>query len=257
MLVLLVAFCIYKPVAAMILLLVVLTAAPGPTGELPRSICSVVFMSVVRVMVVCEIVLYTMVRVMITLLEANLETNKDIKTELNQSTSYQEWYKHAEKLDELEGRSIWRQRTPQGIMHHNWDLVNGLIENLQKAREQKDPILALLILQQSAARNVGGILSRSLYSRTNTGEPKQVVHDLVAEIEKTVDYLIESNRKRRESRPRGFGRRFSMKRKSLQGSYSSVYGHRASILAQSVSQPICSHNQFIFSTLLRSDEGIA
>lgn len=183
------------------------------------------------ILVAAVLIPYALVRLAITQLERVFHPNIKLKDAMAESDTYAEWHEKARKLDLYEGRDIWQSNSPTAnSIHHNWELVTDLINNLVQAREDDDPMMALVAIEQSSARNVGGILSKGLYSRTNTGEPKDIVMKLVTEFEKTLDYLIDRSLGSVPDEPLSV----SQRARQLRRSYHIGLGIRASIVGDKV-----------------------
>jgi hypothetical protein len=63
--------------------------------------------------------------------------------------------------------------------------------DIKEARQTQDVILALAVLQQCTRKNVGGIMSESLFRKTYTGEPKYLVTEFIEEVSRTLHWVTE------------------------------------------------------------------
>jgi len=109
---------------------------------------------------------------------------------MHQSKNYTEWYSYASELDESQGRDQWKKVIhDETACRYNWSFVQGLIDQLRRARNNEDFLTALAVLQQCTRKNVGGIMSEESFSFTNTGEPKHIVRDFMEEVAHTLRWL--------------------------------------------------------------------
>ena len=147
-----------------------------------------------------ELIFYGIVRIFVFLLEELVkalddERTRTLRKQMNNATSYEEWHKAASALDEIEGRTAWKNDlTDHTSEHFNWPLLMTLRDDLKTAMKDDDLGMVLAILQQVARRNVGGILSEELYSSTYTGEPKAFVTDLINDVAEALQWVSENGK---------------------------------------------------------------
>ena len=93
-----------------------------------RRLCSLLVKLPVRVLLYVELIVYALVRSGIAWLEHVYADNKDMKRKLNESNTYQQWFRRAKKLDRIEGRDVWQQQRRVGkSIHHNWEVLLSCI----------------------------------------------------------------------------------------------------------------------------------
>lgn len=74
---------------------------------------------------------------------------------------------------------------------YNWAFVRELIRDLRKAREGGDLMGTVKSLRQCTRKNVGGVMSNELFAFTNSGEPKFVVTEFVAEVCESLRWITD------------------------------------------------------------------
>ena len=190
--------------SGLIIVLIVTSIVPGRlhgwTGRLLRwPILGMTYM-----LITVEIIMYALVRVAIRALEAIFANTRHraMRNQMSESSTYEEWYDIATKLDNSQGRIKWRNNVNDDTAYrYSWPFILELLSDLKKSRENNDIMMAIAVLQQCTRKNVGGIMSDDLFSFTNTGEPKQVVINFINEVEKTIEWVTEEVRERSKPPP--------------------------------------------------------
>mmetsp|Transcript_29882 Transcript_29882/g.45280 ORF Transcript_29882/g.45280 Transcript_29882/m.45280 type:complete len:647 (+) Transcript_29882:126-2066(+) len=140
---------------------------------------------------------YTCVRILIIILETIFVNNSELRKRQREASSYEEWYKLAQQLDEAdENRKNWATDLNDCFAKNFcWPYLAGLIDDLELAREENDVMMTVAILQLCLRKNVGGIFHPELYSQLHTGEPKQIVKDFVNAVVTTLAWLGDAAKK--------------------------------------------------------------
>jgi Domain of unknown function (DUF3336) len=73
--------------------------------------------------------------------------HRKLRRLMMQSKSYAEWYSFAKKLDQSQKRDRWLD-THDTSERYNWAMIKELINQMKKARDTNDAMLALAALQQ-------------------------------------------------------------------------------------------------------------
>ena len=148
---------------------------------LPEVRNAIIF--VVYAWCIAELCIYTFVRLLIVLLEQVFHNNRSLRSQQRKAKSYKEWYQIAQQLDENTSRTAWAHDLNDWTAeHYSWRYLEEMMEDLKTAREEKDVMMAVALLQLCLRKNVGGIFSSELYSHLHTGEPKKIVTDFVSEV---------------------------------------------------------------------------
>lgn len=161
-----------------------------------NAILSNIFFVAVHVYVFLEMIVYFALRLSIKLLElllfplAEPRQQRRMRQCMLAARNYDEWLLYAKALDKLQGRST--QDYPETHHNtHNWTHMEELIQSFRQARKSDDVLLAAVLVQQCAKRNVEGVLDESLYAKTHTGEPPAKVSELIEEIATTMEWLTD------------------------------------------------------------------
>lgn len=148
----------------------------------------------VYTVVTTELVIYIAIRLFIMSVESAIAKPKHRKLWKAQrrAKTYQEWYKISAELDHSQCRDRWQKDLNDSTAkQYSWSLLQQFIDDMQISRENGDIPLALSSLQQCIHKNFGGIMRAELYSCTNTGESKLIVHKFVEEVVKTLKWCTE------------------------------------------------------------------
>lgn len=132
---------------------------------------------------IAELCIYTFVRLLVVLLEQVFHNNRSLRSQQRKAKTYNEWCQISQQLDENTGRTTWAHDLNDWTAeHYSWRYLEEMMEDLKTAREEKDVMMAVALLQLCLRKNVGGIFSSELYSHLHTGEPKKIVTDFVSEV---------------------------------------------------------------------------
>lgn len=186
---------LWRSCGGLLIFIAIATIIPGPLHCLSGRILRWPLLAMTYFMIGVELFVYILVRLFIYIAETVFATKKHrtLRIGLQNTKSYNEWYDIACKLDISQGRDKWRQTTDDDTSFcYNWAFFNELMSDMREARRCKDMMLALTVLQQCTRKNVGGIMNEDLFSFTNTGEPKDIVHDFLKEVVITLRWLTET-----------------------------------------------------------------
>lgn len=175
-------------------ILAILTVVPGRLHGWSGRILRWPILGITYLLVTVELIVYIAIRVSIWAAEYFIARPKHrhLRSLMSQSKSYEEWYSHAQELDESQGRDQWiRHVDDQTSLVYNWTFVKELLADLRQARKKGDAIMALAVIQQCTRKNVGGIMSEDLFCYTNTGEPKAIVKEFIHEVVSTLRWLTD------------------------------------------------------------------
>ena len=138
-----------------------------------------------------EMMVYIAVRLAIKVLEFVFASNRALRKKQRYAETYEEWYKIAQQLDSTQTRrkDFATDLDDWTASRFCWPYLEGLMEDLDTAREENDVPTAVAILQLCLRKNVGGIFSAELYSQLHTGEPKEIVKDFVEEVVNTLKWV--------------------------------------------------------------------
>lgn len=190
---------LWRSCGGLLLLIVTASIIPGRLHVLSGRILRWPVLALTYLTIASELIVYIMVRLFIRLAETVFSTPKhrELRSALDEASSYEEWLSIAKKLDYSKGREVWQHSTDDDTSYrYNWAYINELIMDMKQARREKDAMLALVVLQQCTRKNVGGIMNEDLFSFTNTGKPKVIVEEFLDEVCKTLKWLTEASKKR-------------------------------------------------------------
>lgn len=189
---------LWRSCGGLLLLIAIATIVPGPLHALSGRILRWPLLVFTYMMIAVELCVYIVVRLFIYIAETIFATKKHraLRIGLQNAKSYHEWYDIARKLDVSQGRDQWRQSTDDDTSFcYNWAFINELMSDMREARKHEDVMSALTVLQQCTRKNVGGIMNEDLFSFTNTGDPKDIVHDFLKEVVITLRWLVDKVKK--------------------------------------------------------------
>lgn len=135
---------------------------------------------------------YVVIRLFIRLVEyvVAIPKHRNLRRRLLKAQSYREWYDLAQQLDRSQKRDRWlRVLDERTTQRYNWPFIQELMNDMERAKQTGDTMLALAVLQQCTRKNVGGIMSEDLFSFSNTGEPKDIVNAFVEKVVTTARWL--------------------------------------------------------------------
>ncbi len=183
---------LWRSCGGLLVLIVVASIIPGRLHVLSGQILRWPVLALTYLTIASELVVYTMVRLFIRLAETIFTTPKhrELRKALEEASTYKEWLSIARKLDHSKQREVWQNSIDDDTSYrYNWAFIKELMEDLKEARRGKDIILTLIVLQQCARKNVGGIMNEDLFSFTYSGEPKIIVNDFLEEVCKSLTWL--------------------------------------------------------------------
>jgi hypothetical protein len=183
---------LWRSCGGLLLVLFILSIIPGRFHRVSGRILRWPVLGITYTMVAVELCVYVILRLFILLAETLVANPKHRKwrKEMEQATSYKQWYGLARKLDESKGRHKWQRSVEdQTSSRYNWAFVKELISDLRAARKSKDTIRTLAVLQQCTRKNVGGIMSEDLFSYMQTGETKYVVNEFADEVVQSLQWI--------------------------------------------------------------------
>ncbi|KAL3921058.1 MAG: hypothetical protein SGILL_002949 [Bacillariaceae sp.] len=185
---------LWQTFGGLILVIAVLSIVPGRLHAWSGKILRWPILGFTYLLVSVELVVYIVIRVVIRIAETIFATPKHraLRRQMSAAKSYEEWYQYAAALDLSQKRDKWQRTiTDTTSYQYNWPLIHQLMADMRGARQEEDVILALAVLQQCTRKNVGGIMSEDLFTKTYTGEPKFIVIEFIGEVTKTMHWVTE------------------------------------------------------------------
>lgn len=179
----------------LLLVIAVLSIVPGRLHSWSGRILRWPILALTYLLISVELVVYIVIRLVIRVAEMLFAKPKHrtLRRQMTQASSYEEWYSYAAALDLSQKRDKWQRTVDDASSYqYNWPLIRQLMTDMKEAREKRqDPLQALAVLQQCTRKNVGGIMSEDLFSKTYTGEPKAIVLEFIAEVTKTLQWVTD------------------------------------------------------------------
>ena len=114
---------------------------------------------------------------------------EELLAQKNHARSYTEWKRAAEKLDEVTGKSQWKQQDETQL--YDYKLVREVTDKLRTARKNGDYKLLLYHIRTNWVRNLGNMGNVNLYRHSYTGT-KRLIDEYVEESKLSLDALLES-----------------------------------------------------------------
>eukprot|EP01124_Arcella_intermedia_P022508 TRINITY_DN3366_c0_g1_i2.p1 TRINITY_DN3366_c0_g1~~TRINITY_DN3366_c0_g1_i2.p1 ORF type:complete len:484 (-),score=77.40 TRINITY_DN3366_c0_g1_i2:158-1609(-) len=113
-----------------------------------------------------------------------------ITNQLNDAKSYEEWYRLALLLDQLEGNESWKDDPESNT--YDFNLISSRCTCLKIARQEMETNRDLLvrILRSGLLRNLGGIGQPELYTRVHVGT-KKLIEDYVETVTSSLKALVD------------------------------------------------------------------
>lgn len=188
---------LWQTFGGLLFVIAVLSIMPGRLHTMTGKILRWPILIVIYLLINVELIVYIVIRIAIRIIETLVATPKHraLRSKINNSVSYKEWYKSAAALDASQKRDRWQKSINDSTSYqYNWPLIQQLVKDMRDARSRKDPINALAILQQCTRKNVGGIMNEDLFTKTYTGEPKFIVTEFIGEVTKTLYWLTDQTR---------------------------------------------------------------
>ena len=183
---------VWRTCSGLIISLAIASIVPGRLHGWAGRVIRFPILGITYFMIAVELVVYVMIRLFIRFAETLFASPKHrrLRRAMANAKSYDEWYQLASELDNSQKRNKWRQTDEDDTSYqYNWGLIRELMADLRKARDSKDAVYALAVLQQCTRKNVGGVMSEDLFSFTNTGEPKLIVGDFIDEVVATLRWI--------------------------------------------------------------------
>jgi predicted acylesterase/phospholipase RssA/uncharacterized membrane protein len=185
---------LWQTFGGLLLVIAVLSIVPGRLHSWSGKILRWPILGLTYLLVGVELIVYVVIRLVIRLAETIFATPKHraLRRKMAAARSYEEWYQYAAALDLSQKRDKWQRTISDSTAYqYNWPLIKQLIADMREARQKQDVILALAVLQQCTRKNVGGIMSEDLFTKTYTGEPKFIVIDFIDEVTKTMHWVTD------------------------------------------------------------------
>ncbi|MBW0146271.1 patatin-like phospholipase family protein [Marinobacter arenosus] len=113
---------------------------------------------------------------------------RELQKQLSEADSYRRWYAIAEKLDDLDGTSIWREEAGSELLHES--LLREHISAMARCRNRGDTRGLTRVLQESVYRHLGEIANPDLYAVAWTGT-KLVVTEFLDEVERSMNFVCD------------------------------------------------------------------
>jgi predicted acylesterase/phospholipase RssA len=185
---------LWQTFGGLLLVIAVLSIVPGRLHAWSGKILRWPILGITYLLVSVELVVYIVIRIVIRIAETIFATPKHraLRRKMSNAKSYEEWYQYAAALDLSQKRDKWQRTIADATSYqYNWPLIQQLMADMREARQKQDVILALAVLQQCTRKNVGGIMSEDLFTKTYTGEPKFIVIEFVGEVTKTLHWVTD------------------------------------------------------------------
>jgi len=195
---------LWRTSSGLILVLIITSIIPGRLHGWTGRLLRLPILCMTYLLIGVELVMYTAVRLSIRALESFFGSRKHraLRAKMENAANYEEWYKIAKQLDESQGRQAWQNTVDDDTSYrYSWPFILELKADLQASRERRDVTMAMAVLQQCTRKNVGGLMQEEMFSYLNTGEPKQLVVDFIAEVETTLFWLTDEVRKKARPPP--------------------------------------------------------
>ena len=109
-----------------------------------------------------------------------------LKKQLSGAESYQEWKQIALELDELEHKTLWKERIASDI--YNYELLSDRLSELQRCRRQCDTESLIRALREGLHHDLGNMGDLRLYQYCNYGT-KHLIESYVDEVCECIKYL--------------------------------------------------------------------
>jgi uncharacterized membrane protein len=185
---------LWQTFGGLLLVIAVLSIVPGRLHSWSGKILRWPVLGLTYLLIGVELVVYIAIRIIIRLAETVFATPKHraLRRKMASAKSYEEWYQYAAALDLSQKRDKWQRTISDSTSYqYNWPLIQQLMADMREARQKRDVILALAVLQQCTRKNVGGIMSEDLFTKTYTGEPKFLVIEFIGEVTNTLHWVTE------------------------------------------------------------------
>lgn len=121
------------------------------------------------------------------------KVRKQLKRQLAEAPSFEQWREVAEKLDELDGVLDWRQEGETEMLHES--LIREHIQLMRKYRQQGQTAALTRVLQESLYRHLGELSNPDLYAVARTGT-KLVVSEFLGEVRLGMNYICDQKQPR-------------------------------------------------------------
>lgn len=188
---------LWKSCGGLLILIAIATIIPGKIHVWSGQIFRWPILLLTYLMIFSELIVYIMVRLFIRMAETLFSTTKHrkLRKALMEAKSYHDWWNIAKELDLSMGRDNWQSTIDDDTSYkYNWAFIKELIADLKQARDEDDPMLALVVLRQCTRKNVGGVMNEDLFSVTYTGEPKLIVKEFLDEVVLSLKWLTNKSR---------------------------------------------------------------
>ncbi|KAG9294700.1 hypothetical protein G9A89_008179 [Geosiphon pyriformis] len=107
----------------------------------------------------------------------------EYKRRLETAEDYDQWAEAATKLDQLQGKDVWKHNPASP--DYEYDLLQTRFLELQRVRKRGDLAYMIFLLRTSLSRNLGDMGQPKLYAYTNIGTKKLIE----VYIQEVVDHL--------------------------------------------------------------------
>ncbi|KAI8972459.1 acyl transferase/acyl hydrolase/lysophospholipase [Pilobolus umbonatus] len=108
---------------------------------------------------------------------------------LNTATHYDEWYKAANRLDEIDGLDQWKKELE--CADYDWELIYSKLQQLREIRSSdKGQSAMIFALRTSLARNIGDMGNPKLYANARVGT-KELISDYIDEVLNQLNWICD------------------------------------------------------------------
>lgn len=105
--------------------------------------------------------------------------NNQLKKQLEDSSSYAEWFEIAQELDKLSGNDKWKDDPISD--DYDYEMIQLRLEQFRVARERMDLDAISFLLRASMSRGFGDIGNMILYGHSHCGT-KRLIEEYIAEV---------------------------------------------------------------------------
>ena len=184
---------LWQTFGGLLVLLTLLSIVPGRLHGLAAKILRWPILALTYFLVAVELFVYGVIRLAVRLAEFLVARPKHraLRRQMQQATTYPEWYAYASQLDRSQRRHLWLDNLDHDHARYNWTFIQELIADLKASRAAGDSLWAMAVLENCTRKNVGGVMSEDLFSYSNTGIPKFIVTEFIDEVTQTLHWLTD------------------------------------------------------------------
>lgn len=113
-------------------------------------------------------------------------TLRSLEKQIEQASTYKEWYQACREHDRLSGADKWKKvdRSPD----YDYELIRNRLARIQRARQRRDVNQLVFHMHEGLHGNLGNISNPRLYQYSMTGT-KQLIEHYLAEVQAALEYL--------------------------------------------------------------------